>query len=94
MPHMERIGVRALQQNASAILRRVESGERVEITARGRPIAVLVPLEHADPLDRLAAEGRLRRSTGDLLDLGRPPRAPKGSESGSARLARARANER
>jgi prevent-host-death family protein len=94
MPHMERIGVRALQQNASAILRRVESGERVEITARGRPIAVLVPLEHADPLDRLAAEGRLRRSTGDLLDLGRPPRAPKRSESGSARLARARANER
>jgi prevent-host-death family protein len=91
---MERVGVRALQQNAAAILRRVESGERLEVTARGRAVAILVPVQHDDLLDRLAAEGRLRRAQGDLLELGPPLRIPRGVESGSRRLGRARAQER
>ena len=94
MPHMERVGVRALQQNAAGILRRVEAGERLEVTARGRTVAILVPVQHDDPLERLEAEGRLRRARGDLLDLGPPLRVPPGVESASQRLSRSRAHER
>lgn len=91
---MGRIGVRALQQHASAVLRRVVAGERLEVTDRGRPVALLVPLPRGDVLERLTAEGRLVRGRGDLLALGRPLRAGRGKAPASARLARARAKER
>ena len=70
MSHMERVGVRELRRQASAILRRVAAGEAVEVTDRGRPVAVLVrtmPLG----LARLEREGLLRRAEADLLDV--PP---------------------
>lgn len=58
---MERIGVRELRQHASQYLHRVQQGETVEVTQRGRPVARLVPL---DPVsterERLIAAGRLR----------------------------------
>ena len=41
MSHMERVGVRELRRQASAILRRVAAGETVEVTDRGRPVAIL-----------------------------------------------------
>jgi prevent-host-death family protein len=91
---MARIGVRVLRQDASAILRRVAAGERVEITDRGRPVALLVPISRGDALTKLAAEGRLTRARGDLLGLGPPLRVPAGKASASRRLARARARER
>jgi prevent-host-death family protein len=91
---MARIGVRALRQEASAILRRVAAGERVEITDRGRPVALLVPIGKGDVLESLAAEGRLTRASGDVLALGPPLRAPAGKPSASRQLARARADER
>jgi prevent-host-death family protein len=70
MSHMERVGVRELRRDASAILRRVAAGETVEITDRGRPVAVLV---RTMPLGvtRLEREGLLRRAEGDLLEV--PP---------------------
>ena len=43
MSHMERVGVRELRRDASAILRRVAAGETVEVTDRGRHVAVGVP---------------------------------------------------
>ncbi len=91
---MVRIGVRALQQNASAVLRRVEGGERLEVTDRGRPVALLVPVPKGDVLDRLATEGRLVRGSGELLELGPPLPRPRGKAPPSRRLARARAHER
>jgi prevent-host-death family protein len=91
---MGRIGVRALRQQASAVLRRVAAGERIEVTDRGRPVALIVPLPQEDVLAKLAAEGRLARARGDLLALGPPIRAARGRESASRRLARARARER
>jgi len=68
MSHMEQIGVRELRREASAILRRVSAGETVQITDRGRPVAVMV---RAMPrgLARLEEEGLLRRSRGDLLEI-------------------------
>lgn len=43
LQHMETIGVRELQQRASAALRRVQQGESLGVTDRGRLVAVLVP---------------------------------------------------
>lgn len=36
-------GIRELKDNLSAYIRRVESGERVSVTAHGRVVAELVP---------------------------------------------------
>jgi len=67
--------VRAMRQNLSVYLRRVGSGETFEVTARGRPVAVLAPIAPGDtPLERLVASGRASRPEGDLLDLGAPPK--------------------
>jgi prevent-host-death family protein len=91
---MGKVGVRALRQDASAVLRRVAGGEQLEVTDRGRPVALIVPIPRGDALARLAVEGRLVRARADLLGLGRPLRIRPGRERASARLARARAHER
>ena len=38
------IAARDLRNNVSAVLRRVEAGERLRVTVSGRPVAELVPL--------------------------------------------------
>jgi prevent-host-death family protein len=69
---MDRIGVRELRQNASRYLKRVESGETIEVTDRGRPVARLVPIQ-LQGYARLAAEGRIRLGDGgDILDMTPP----------------------
>jgi len=67
------VGVRELRQNLSRYLRRVASGERLEVTERGKPVAVLTPLpESSSALQRLVSSGRVRPAQGDLLDLALP----------------------
>jgi prevent-host-death family protein len=90
---MASVGVRELRQRASELLRRVENGETIEITDRGRPVAVLAPLPE-DPLERLRASGDLRDSDRDLADLPEPLPLPPGSEPPSSVLARLRRDER
>jgi prevent-host-death family protein len=90
---MVSVGVRELRQRASELLRRVQNGESIEITDRGRPVAVLVPLPD-DPLERLIASGDLTIPDGDLADLPEPLRAAPGAERPSAVLARLRRDER
>jgi prevent-host-death family protein len=53
---MEQIPIRTLNQDTAGVLARVERGEAVEITNRGRPIARIVPVD-ADPLSDLVAAG-------------------------------------
>jgi len=91
---MNRIGVRQLQQNAAAALKRVRHGEQIEVTDRGRPVAMLVPVAARNVLDALEAAGRLARAEGDLLELGTPIRRVRKVEAPSRRLARMRAAER
>jgi prevent-host-death family protein len=68
------VGVRELRQNLSVYLRRVKRGERLEVTERGRAVAVLAPLsEVSSPLEQLVSSGRASPPAGDLLDL-LPPR--------------------
>jgi prevent-host-death family protein len=67
MENVERIGVRELRQHASRYLDRVKSGETVEVTERGRLVALLVPPEPArEARERLIADGRLIPASGAL----------------------------
>jgi len=94
MTHMERMGVRQLQQNAAAVVRRVRRGERIEVTDRGRPVAVLVPVAAGNLLEALEASGRLIPAEGDVLEIASPVRLPRRAEAPSRRLARLRSAER
>jgi prevent-host-death family protein len=91
---VERVGVRELRQRASELLRRVAAGETIEITDRGRPVAILAPLPDAGPLARLRAAGEITPATGSLDDLPDPLPVPPGQEPASAILARLRRDER
>lgn len=90
---MTSVGVRELRQRASELLRLVEGGETVEITDRGRPVALLTPLPSGTPLERLRAAGESEPAEGDLADLP-PPLRPRGAELPSSVLARLRRDER
>jgi len=57
---MTRIGVRELRQHASRYLGLVKAGETVEVTERGKLVALLVsPSQGEAARDRLVATGRL-----------------------------------
>ena len=88
------MGVRELRQRASELLRRVEAGETIEVTDRGRPVAVLAPLPAGDPLERLRASGEVIPATGDLEELPEPIPREDGQELPSVILARLRHDER
>jgi prevent-host-death family protein len=90
---MASVGIRELRQRASELLRRVEEGESIEITDRGRPVAVLAPLP-ADPVERLRAAGDLQASEGDISELLEPLVTSSGPELPSEVLARLRRDER
>ena len=90
---MTRVGVRELRQRASELLRRVERGETIEVTDRGRPVALLTPLPEGSTLERLRAAGEVESATGDIDDL--PPPLPSSArELPSEVLARLRRDER
>lgn len=68
------VGVRELRQNLSVYLRRVVAGEVLEVTDRGRAVALLAPsLQNSPGIERLVAAGRALPPAGDLLDIGPPP---------------------
>lgn len=90
---MVTVGVRELRQRASELLRRVERGETIEITDRGRPVAMLAPLPEGSALERLRLAGEIDAARGSLDDLP-APLAPQADEPASRVLARLRADER
>ena len=65
---MERIGIRELRRQASGLVRRAAGGGVIEVTDRGRAVAVLVPVMPAG-IARLEREGLVRPAEGNLLDL-------------------------
>jgi prevent-host-death family protein len=91
---MTSVGVRELRQRASGLLRLVEQGETVEITDRGRPVALLTPIPDASPLDRMRAAGDVETATADLDDLPEPLVLSAEVELPSRVLARMRRDER
>ena len=90
---MKRIGIRELRQRASDYIRLAERGESIEITDRGRPVALLSPLPQGSALERMRASGDIEPAVGDLDDLP-SPLPSRAAESPSSRLARLRDDER
>jgi prevent-host-death family protein len=77
------IGVRELKAQLSQLLKRVESGSRITITDRGRPIAVLSPVQPQANVDwawRMVKEGKATWSGGKPRGLN-PPVPARGKPS-------------
>jgi prevent-host-death family protein len=91
---MTSAGVRELRQRASELLRLVERGETIEITDRGRPVALLSPLPAGSPIERLREAGEVDAATEDPADLPDPVVLDRGVDLPSAVLARLRSDER
>lgn len=70
---MAEIGVKELKATASAVIDRVESGGAFVITRRGRPAAVLLPVEEAEDLVLANADEyvRMRREARTAFAKGR-----------------------
>ncbi|MGH9090061.1 MAG: type II toxin-antitoxin system Phd/YefM family antitoxin [Acidimicrobiales bacterium] len=74
---MADVPARDLRNDVSAVLRRVEQGERLRVTVRGRPVAELLPLPTRPrsmtwnaffrDSDRWRADPGLARDLADLL---------------------------
>ena len=88
---MERIGVRELRQHASRYLARVVGGETIEVTDRGRPVALLVPVTGDSWNDMITA--RKVALAVDDADIADEAPADYGVDASSA-LAATRAGER
>jgi prevent-host-death family protein len=91
---MRSVGIRELRQQASKFLRDVERGETIEVTDRGRPVALLVPVRDVDGFEGLLASGRLVPAEADLLELDEPLEPASGAPLPSEALAEARSGER
>lgn len=65
---MTEVGIRALKQNASAVVAGAAGGDTVTITDRGRPVAQLTPLPDS-PLQCLLSSGRARPPRLDIVQL-------------------------
>jgi prevent-host-death family protein len=91
---MRTVGVGALRQRASELMRLVEQGETIEVTNHGRVVVVLAPPPAQGPWQRLLATGEVTLATRTVDDVPDPLPARPDRELPSARLARLRANER
>ncbi len=72
---MSETGIRALKQNASAVVARAVAGETVTITDRGRPVAQLTAIP-ASRLRRLIDSGHARPARHGINDLAAPEPGP------------------
>jgi prevent-host-death family protein len=90
---MKTVGVRALKQNASAVVADASAGEVVTITDRGRAVAQLIPLPSGH-LDSLVAARQARPPKRSLAELGAPPRRRPGRRELSEVLDEMRDEER
>ncbi len=60
---MDRVGIRDLRNDTSAVVRRAKAGERIIVTIDGSPAAVIGPIEEesgAETLDELTERGLVR----------------------------------
>lgn len=80
MKHMSEVGIRALKQNASAVVAEAAAGETVTITDRNRPVAQLTAIS-SSRLQQLLDGGQARPPKRRLADLGAPEAGPSLSEA-------------
>lgn len=79
MKHMSEVGIRALKQNASAVVSEAAAGKTVVITDRNRPVAQLTAISPSR-IQQLLDAGEARPPKRHLADLGVPARGPSLSE--------------
>lgn len=94
---MKTIGIRELRQHASQYIRLVEAGETVQVTDRGRPVAMITPVKKDETtLERLYREGVLTpaKHKRRIRDLPLPLPALEGEPTLSQVLEEMRADER
>jgi prevent-host-death family protein len=68
------IGIRDLKAHLSACLKRVQAGERLTVTDRGRAIAVLAPIDESPRVEwahAMVADGQARWDGGRPSGLAR-----------------------
>lgn len=90
---MAEVGIRALKQNASAVVATAAAGEPVTITDRGRPVAMLVSIA-ASPSEALIAADRARPPLRSLSGLPAPRAQRRNRPTMSAALEKMRLAER
>jgi len=74
---MPEIGIKELKATASAVIDEVEGGSAYVVTKRGRPAAVLLPIDEAEDLVlananayiRMRREGRAAHARGRTIRL-------------------------
>jgi prevent-host-death family protein len=74
---MGTVGIRDLKNRLSEFLRRVADGERITVTDRGRPVAVLSPppdTPEDEDMIALVREGLVRWGGGKPRGSPRPPK--------------------
>jgi prevent-host-death family protein len=86
---MSEVGIRALKQNASAVVADASTGETVTITDRGRAVAQLTAIP-TSRLQQLIASGKARAPLVDIKALAAPKPGPNLSDE----LAEMRGDER
>ncbi|MCT1653283.1 type II toxin-antitoxin system Phd/YefM family antitoxin [Brachybacterium muris] len=90
---MSEIGIRALKQNASAVVAEAAAGHTVTITDRGRPVAQMSALPHS-ALQRLLDSGRARLPRVRFSELPAPAPAMSAGSAISEELQAMREAER
>lgn len=77
---MSEVGIRALKQNASAVVAEAAAGATVTITDRGRPVAQLAPVPWTR-LEELVRAGLARPARRNIAELAAPEPGPQLSET-------------
>lgn len=72
---MSEVGIRALKQNASAVVAEARAGETITITDRGRPVAQMTAIP-TSPLEALLEQGRARPPLNNITALEAPEPGP------------------
>jgi prevent-host-death family protein len=65
----DEVGIRELKNSASKVIERVEGGDTVVVTKRGKPVARIIPAGLSPGMAQMIAEGRATWS-------GRKPKLP------------------
>lgn len=75
------VGVRQLRDGLSRYLASVSDGEEITVTDHGKPVAKIVPINQASPLERLIAKGIVTPAAnrGSAVPLAAPIKARSGA---------------
>lgn len=75
------VGIRALRADLSRWLKRVETGEEIVVTDRGKPVAKITPANGRSKLDELIARGLVQPAPQPVREKLPPPVEAKGTVS-------------